>query len=261
MTAVVAFNASSVADDTKKSKTNLDFEKLKEQLVIRERILKARFGEFRAQLLRLKERYDRGTEKNKERAKVFERVLEEVKNRSIDTRFAKLIEELEKGNFKSLPELRGTLKSSAALAADLRQLLAMIREGSSVLELRDKRNELKELVKELDRIINEQARVQTKTNRINEGKENSRAVQDAQKKLNEKTNKLVKKLGGQGIPVEIARSEVKSSGDKGGEAQSGQGKEFKGKGNEDKAGQGKSGGKEGKGDKGHKGGAKGDGKD
>jgi len=88
-------------------------EVVKEQLTLQEQMLRDQFQQFQTSILKLKQRLERGgTREDMDRAKALDKVLEKVRNDGISTQFERLVENINKANFKSISEVKGLVQDS-----------------------------------------------------------------------------------------------------------------------------------------------------
>ncbi len=242
---------------------------IKDRLTLKQQILTKRFEDFKAALLRVKQRLEKGTQEDKDKAKALENALKHIDETNLDTKFKQLVAVL---GSKEKPlndpnNVHEAMEQSRKLAEEIRQLLNILREDNRAAKLRDERKRLEEMIRELEGIIKDQKIVRAKTamDKMDKGD-----LARGQKNVSDRTAELERKLGGKGKDTK-----GKAGKDDRGEAKGkgkGEGKEGQGKGEgKDQKGEGKQGDKGGKGgqkgnkgnpdDKNPKGGEKGKGKD
>jgi len=231
LTLVMALRAD---DATKSNSTDLDKKAadIRDRLKKEEQELSGRFSEFRSSLLALKQRLEKSPRpEDQERAKILQKALEQAQDKGIGIQFEKLVEQLKIQKLDNLGDIKEAMEQSKRLATDLRELLNLLREDTRANKLREERLRLEELLRNLEKLIQDQklVRALTDANKTDKG-----TLQGAQAKVTEATGKLANKLGD-------AKGD---KGDKGGEGKKGDGKG-------DKGSEGKKG--DGKGDKGGEG--------
>src|SRR2546423_968318 len=138
--------------------------KVKEDLTLREQVLARQFEEFQNALLKLKQRLERSDkQEDKDRAAALDRALEEAKRTGISTQFDQLVTFLKKERFADVGNIKEAADKSFKLAQDLRSVLDTLREDSRANKLREERERLEKLLKDLEKVIHDQKVVQTIT--------------------------------------------------------------------------------------------------
>src|SRR5262245_27805736 len=222
-------------------KTGDSSAKVKEDLTLREQVLARQFEEFQNALLKLKQRQERSDkQEDKDRAAALDRALEEAKRSGISTQFDQLVTFLKKERFADVGNIKEAADKSFKLAQDLRTVLDTLREDSRANKLREERERLEKLLKDLEKVIHDQKVVQTLTEIKRTEKT---ALQKEQNKVTQATKKIANdlgKVGAQGGEAKDTKGQAKEGGK--GSDKSGEGKDA-GKSGEDKKGQGKDAGK------------------
>jgi DNA repair exonuclease SbcCD ATPase subunit len=211
--------------------------KLVDQLSLEEQILAQRFQEFEWKLLKLKQRLERSSRpEDQERAAILQKALDKAREAAIGTRFEQMVEFLKNQRLKNIQDVKTAQERSQQLADDLRAILALLREDPRAAKLRDERQRLEKLYKEVERIIRVEKTIQGKTQT---GRADPADLQRDQARNAQDTNRL-----GQEMAKGAGASQT---GDRKGP---GQGKAVKGQAKgmgqpSDQAGQGKGGDKKG----------------
>jgi len=201
---------------------------LRDDSILQQQILQRRFAEFEQDLFKLILKLKRSVkEEDRARAEVLEKVLDRAKKELISVQFEVIVQQLKDQQLKSTGEIKIAAERSEKLADKLRELIALIREDPRQSKIRDEIARLKDLLKELDGIIQKQKVTQalTDANRTDKNE-----LGQIQKKVTNQTQAFAKKLEG-----------GKGEGD--GKGKDGKGQAKAGKGGE-KAGPGKDVGKE-----------------
>lgn len=216
--------------------------KVREDIRLREQILKRQFEEFERSLLQLKQRLERSSkEEDRQRAKVLQKVLEQARDASITTQFEQMIDFLRKQKLTNVGDINIAMDRANKLADDLRALLALMREDPRTVNLTEKRKELEALIKRIDKAIHDQRVVQGQTDL---GKTDRGELKKNQEKVTKDVGDIAKTMSGkdgQGGEGKNPHGNAKP-GEKGGEGKSGESKDA-GKGGEGKSAEAKAGGK------------------
>ncbi len=209
------------AQDTTAPKTE-DAAQIRENLVHKEQILARQYQEFEQQLLRLKQRLERSSkQEDRDKALVLDKVLDYCKDKSISVSFEQMIDTLKSKELKSVPDIETALNRSKNIAEDLQKVIFMLREDSRARILSEERLRLQAIMKELEKVIQDQKSVQAQTeNKKTEPTE----LKKNQESVNEKTHDIALKLGGDkgaGKDGKNSKGDPKAGGkasDKAGEA-------------------------------------------
>ena len=201
--------------------------KNKDKITLEEKKLGEKFNVFMQQLSQLKDRLEKGTEEDRNYAKVLDQGIQKSKNKSIDVQFQEMVEFIAKSKLNGPTELKEILNKSESLTKDLHDLLALIRQDKSLLELQNEQKLLKDAIDKLGKIIAIQQIIQAKTldQALNPKNSDPKQLQGDQHDVKKKTDKVVKILDpdakgsqdpkGSGNEGEIAKSNAKNSDAKG----------------------------------------------
>jgi hypothetical protein len=242
---VLAMVFATQAQETPPSAT--DIAKVKDDLRLKEQILARQFAEFESALLKLKDRLKRsGKKEDKLRAEILEKVLEHSKDASIAVQFEQMVDMLKNSKLNSIGDLKILDDKSHKLADDLREILNKMREDPKHARLRDERLSLEKLIKEIERIIQDEKRVQGQTDR---GKTDPTELKNIQQKVTKDTGKVAKEMAKKSDQGGEAKNSKGDAKDGGKEGKKGESKDA-GKGAESKKGETKEAGGDPKANKG-----------
>src|SRR6266542_3829613 len=133
----------------------------KDDIITSEQQLARQFADFQDALLKLKQRLARGTPEDRKRAEVLDKILEECKNLAINQEFTKMLEILRTLNYKSTDGLGKASEQSENLTNKIRTILDMLQ--NSKLDLSDGRKKLEDIIRDLQKAIDQQRQVQAQT--------------------------------------------------------------------------------------------------
>jgi hypothetical protein len=203
---------------------------LRDDSILQQQILQRRFAEFEQDLFKLIIKLKRSVkEEDRARADVLEKVLDRAKKELISVQFEVIVQQLKDQQLKSTGEIKIAAERSEKLADKLRELIALIREDPRQSKIRDEIARLKDLLKELDGIIQKQKVTQALTDANRTDKNELGKIQ---RKVTQQTQAFAKKLEGKD-----------GKGDGKGNGKDGKGQAKEGKGG-DKAAPGKDVGKQ-----------------
>jgi hypothetical protein len=256
----VAFALAARADEpASKNKANPDKKsgEVKDKTLLEQRLLEKRFADFKAALLRVKQRLEKGSAEDREKAKALQNALDEIDKKHLDTEFSKMVHLLNSKSMRNIGDVQEAVDQSKKLANEIAKLIDMLREDNRAARLREERKRLEEMIRELEGIIKDQKIERAKA-------EMKRMEKDdlvvGERNVTDRTAKMRDKLAGKQGKGEGKKADptAKMKGATKGKGQAGQGKN-KGKGEgERKADAGAKGSKGAKGEK--KAAAKGQGK-
>ena len=222
-----------------------------DEIITSEQQLARQFADFQDMLLRLKQKLARGNAEEKKRAETLDKVLEACKDFAINQEFAKMIQMMRGAKLTKTQDVGELVNQSDVIAKRLRDVLDMLRNTN--VDLSKDRQELKAFLEKLQKIIDDQRRVQAitdlnKTDPMELAKNQNKVTNtttDLNKKIADYLNKD-KKDGKDGKGGEASKGNDKDAGK--GEGKKGESKDA---GKDGKAqGEAKDGGKETKGNKG-----------
>ena len=162
----------------------------RDEIITSQQQLAQQWAAFQDALLRLKQRLARGTPEEKKRAEQLEAVLEECKNLSINQEFTKMVEVLRLAKFNSVADLNDAKERSTDLANKVRRILDLLQNSNSD-HLTQKRKELEEIIKNIEKTITAQQTVEAQTG---QGKTETKELANNQNKVKEKTDEIAKDL-------------------------------------------------------------------
>lgn len=195
------------AQDAGAPKTPSDAAQIKENAGLKEQILARQYQEFEQQLLRLKQRLERSSkQEERDQALVLGRVLEHCKEKSISVQFEQMVDILKSKELKSLPDIKQALTRSTNIADELRFVIEMLREDTRAKILQDESKQIKKIIEDLERVIQQQQIVQGVTDR---NKTESKELKQMQAKVTQQTAEIAQKLAGK----DGADSKKNSKGD------------------------------------------------
>ena len=221
----------------------------KDDIITSEQQLARQFADFQDALLKLKQRLARGTPEDRRRAEVLDKILEECKNLAINQEFTKMLEILRSVNLKNTSAVGAASEQSETLTNKLRMILDMLQ--NSKLDLSDGRKKLEDIIKNLQRAIDDQNQVRARTELKKTDNKELAKNQEATTKKTEEVGKQIDKYlnkdgkGGEAADLKGQSKEAKGEGAKGEAKNAGEQK-----GNEGAKGQPRDGGAESKAPKG-----------
>jgi len=235
------------ADEPQAKKTD-DANQIREDLTLREQILARQFAEFEQSLLKLMQRLRASPkQEDRDRAVILQKALERAKDINVGTQFEQLVDLLKIQQLKSVGDIKSAADRSAKIAENLREILDLLRQDTRTAKLREERQSLERLIKELEKVIHDQKVAELITRH---GKTQKNELEKIQNKVTKATTEIAKKLGsklGQGGEAKKGESKDpgKGEGKKGeskdaGASKKGAGKDA-GKGKEGKPGEAKPG--------------------
>jgi len=129
----------------------------KDEIAAKEKQLAEKFEKFQSALLRLKQRLEKSDRKeDRDRAAQLQKVLDRSGDFSITTKFGELIRFLANQKKENVCDLKQLLEESGRLAANLKELLDLLRNTNNPAARKEERLRLEQLVKELERLIRDQ---------------------------------------------------------------------------------------------------------
>lgn len=164
-----------------------DAAQIKDELVSRHQQLARQFEDFRSQLLRLKQRLDKGTPEERARAASLDRLLEQIQKDGLAVQFELISEQIRDSKLTNIPELKNLADRSAGLANRLRDYLEMFREDPRQKQLSEEKEKLKEFLDTVDKILQKEKNNQGLTEA---GKTDKNELQKNENKNTEATKKL-----------------------------------------------------------------------
>ncbi|MCI0380664.1 MAG: hypothetical protein L0215_24020 [Gemmataceae bacterium] len=181
--------------------------KIRDDIRLREQILRSQYAEFESSLLKLKQRLERSSkQEDRDRAAVLAKVLEFSKDSGIGVQFEQLVQFLKDNQFKAVGDMKIALDKSNKLADDLREILNRLREDTKHAKLRDEIDLLKGLIKKIEAAILQQQIVQAQTDL---GKTDPKELRGNQERVTNATAQIAKAMSGQG---EQAKGDPKGGG-------------------------------------------------
>ncbi len=213
-----------------------------EQLAAAQAQLKVEFMEFKHSLLRLAQNLELSNKpENKDKAAMLRQVLQSAADKTVDAKFAKLIEILRSPKVvNDLTELQKAEQINTELRRDLQTLLRILLSDDRSAQLRAERIRIEKMLEALKDVIRKQERVRAQTEL---GRKDTKEIAKDQNKVTGDTKDLIGK-GKSGQGAEGKKGEAKPGGKEGGkDGQNGRG-EGKKDTNQDKAppkGEGKDG--------------------
>ena len=227
----------------------------KDDIITSEQQLARQFADFQDALLKLKQRLARGNADERKRAVVLDKILEECKTLAVNQEFTKMLEILRTANLKSTQGVDVAKEQSENLTIKLRTILDMLQ--NSKLDLSADRKALEDIIRNLQKAIDDQRQVQARTElKKTDAKELESNQKDSTKKTEEVGKQIDKYLdkdgkgqGGEAANLKGENKEGKGEGAKGEAKNAGDQK-----GKEGARGESRDGGKD------NKGGAKGEAK-
>jgi hypothetical protein len=234
------------ADDKKPAPKGKDLNKeatdVRDVTALKERILAKRFNQFKADLLRVKQRLDKGSAEDKAKAKALDNALKHIDDNNIDTKFSQLIEILKTKSLTNPNNVQEAMDQSLKVAEEIRTLLKILREDNRAAQLRDERKRLEEMIRELEGIIRDQKNARAKTA---QAKMDKGDLKKTQENVTNRTDDLRVKLGGKKSGDQAGKGQKDTRGEAKGKGK-GAGKDGEGKGKDKGKGEGEGKGKEGK---------------
>ena len=164
---------------------------IKDELVARHQQLARQFEDFRSQLLRLKQRLDKGTPEERSRASALGKLLDQIQKDGLAVQFDQLSEQLRESKLTNIPELKQMAERSAKLADKLRDYLEMFREDPRQKQAKEDQKAIEDFLKEVNKILDSEKRIQGLTEA---GKTDLKELAKNQGKNAEKTNNLEKAI-------------------------------------------------------------------
>jgi hypothetical protein len=165
---------------------------VKEKALLRQRLLRRQFEEFKAAVLRVKQRLEKGSAEDRARAKALEKALNHIDKTHLDTEFTRLVRLLDDKSLKNVGDVLDAMQLSKKLSDEIASILRILREDNLASRLRRDNRRLAEVLNELDAIIRDQRIVRTKTELKTASREE---LGRSQKNVSERTEKLAEKLG------------------------------------------------------------------
>jgi hypothetical protein len=192
------------AGDQPNAVTPSNAAQIKDELVARHQQLARQFEDFRSQLLRLKQRLDKGTPEERSRASALSKLLDQIQKDGLAVQFDQLSKQLKDSKLTNIPELKQMAERSAKLADRLRDYLEMFREDPRQKQLQEEKKAVEDFLKEVSKILDNEKRIQGLTEA---GKTDPKELSKNQAKNAEKTNNLEKAIDkflgkGDGLPQE-----------------------------------------------------------
>ena len=224
----------------------------KEQLTLQEQLLRDQFQDFQTSILKLKQRLERGgTREDIDRAKTLDKILQKVRDDGISTQFERLVENINKTNFKNFSDVNILVQDSQRLAKNLREIIEMYNLSDSSNKITEERKKIEEILKNINQAIRDQQITQIQTEIAKTARNE---LERMQKEVANKVNNINRDLNGLGKEGKDNKGASKENkGGKSGESKdAGKGGESKGdakegqggdknKPSEAKGGEGKSG--------------------
>jgi hypothetical protein len=166
---------------------------IKEKSLLEQRLLSKRFADFKAALLRVKQRLEKGSQEDKDKAQALENALKQIDEAHIDTQFGEMLKILGDTKLTTVGDAQKAMEKSKKLAEEIAKLITILREDNRAAKLRDERKRLEEMIRELEGIIKDSKIVRAKTamEKMDKGD-----LVRGQKNINNRTADLNRKLGG-----------------------------------------------------------------
>jgi hypothetical protein len=158
--AALAFAVTARAD-----KPDPQSDRVKDETLLEERLLLQRFKDFKAAVLRVKQRLEKGSAEDREKARALQTALDEIDRRHLDTDFARLIKLLSDKSLRNIADVQEARQLSQKLSGAMGQLVSILKDDNRLARLRAGRIKLEEMIRELDGIIRDQGIVRVKTAR------------------------------------------------------------------------------------------------
>ncbi len=159
----------------------------KAELAVQEQQLSRQFEEFQLLMLKLKQRMERGNAEEQNRAKAIGRILDNVQKGSIKTEFDQLAEQLRTSRLSNTSELKELKQCAERLTDKLQEILAMFQDDPRRQQLREERDFIDKLLKQIGKTIDFQKQVQGQTER---GKTDKNELKQNQNQVTKKTDDL-----------------------------------------------------------------------
>jgi len=167
--------------------TNAD----KEELALREQQLARQFEEFQLLMLKLKQRMDRGTPEEQNRAKAIGRILDEVQKGNLKIEFDRLADLLKDSKLNNTAEVKELAERASKLTDELQRLLRMFQDDPRAKQLQEERKFLEATLKSVEKLIRDEKQVQAQT----EGnKTDKNELANTQNDIGKKTTDLNKSI-------------------------------------------------------------------
>src|SRR5262249_25425635 len=126
---------------------------VKDRTALEQQILARRFANFKAALLRVQQRLEKGTDDDKKQAVALKKALERIDANDLPTQFNRLVDFLKHKALTNPNNVEEALEQSKKLAEEIRALLAILRDDNRLGKLRGQNRRYAELLSELDKII------------------------------------------------------------------------------------------------------------
>jgi hypothetical protein len=163
----------------------------KDELAAKEQQLARQFDEFQLLLLKLKQRMERGTPDEQNRAKAIGRILDEVQRGSLKIEFDRLADLLRESKLNNSSEVKDLVERAGKLTDELQRLLRMFQDDPRAKQLLEERKFLEIAIRKLEQLIKDEKQVQGQTE-ANKTDKNELAQTQAQ--VAKKTNDLNKAI-------------------------------------------------------------------
>jgi hypothetical protein len=166
-------------------------EDVEKELAAKQAQLARRYSDLEQSLIRLATRLERSAkEEDRARAAQLRKAIELAGKQDVRGNFDKLIQALESSKSLSIPELTEAMTRQKMLAEDIKAVLALLLDNEK--QLHDEIETIRQLIKDLDRIIRDQKIVRTNT----EGERVSRdALAGLQVRVKGSTEGLARRMG------------------------------------------------------------------
>lgn len=183
------------ADDAKKPDTPG-----RDEAALQQERLRKQYSEFEQALLRLAQRLERSTKpEDLTRAKTLKEAIRKSSDENITTKFDKLVATLKASKAVDLQDIKEAMDQSQELSQGLRAILALLLSDNRDEQLKAERENLKQLLARLDKVIRDQkvARAQTEGGRLDKEKllntqekvtKDTKGLSEALKKAQAKNN-------------------------------------------------------------------------
>jgi heme oxygenase len=191
---------------------------LRDDLILKQQQLASQFEEFQTNILKLKQRYERGTDEEKKNAQRLGKIIEKIQEMNLRTELDQLAEDLRKSKLTNVTEVKELKERSVRLTQKLQDLIAMFTEDPRLRELNEQTKALKDFLKTVDRLLQKQKLNQglTEAGKTDKGevKQNQGQITKGINDLNKAIDKF---LGKGGDPTAQDAAKLKGTDKPGGE--------------------------------------------
>jgi hypothetical protein len=189
----------------------------KEALIQQQQQLVRQFEEFQLLMLKLRQRMERGTAEEQNRAKAIGRILDDLQKGNLKTEFDQLAEQLRSSKLTNPSELKEYRDRAEKLTNELQRILAMFQDDPRRQQLREESQFLKDMILKIGQLIEKQQLNQALTENNKTDKKNLEGNQNQITKDIGKTNKAIDNfLGKKGDSVAQDANKLKGGPKEGG---------------------------------------------